>query len=807
MLISLNWIKDFVDVPALPPSEIGRLLTLATAEVEGVKAPGNHLKNIRVVETLETKPHPNAEKLRLVTFRNSEGQTAEVVCGAPNVRPGLKVAYAPIGTKMPNGLVLEAKKIRDVMSHGMLCSKAELGVGDDHDGIWELPSDTPLGRTLGEILGTSEDTIIEIDNKSLTHRPDLWGHYGMAREFATVFKTSLKNPFDANWEKEITKHFTSDKSPISISVDEDSSCLGYFGLSIDGITVSESPDWIKERLTSAGLRPINNMVDIGNYVMLELGMPLHIFDRNKIQGGKLNVSRLKEDSKLKVLTGETVNLRAGDTIISDSSGPVVIAGIIGGESSGVSNETKNIFIETANWRAGELRKLSTRLGIRTDSSQRFEKSLDSALLKRTILRAAGLVLKLYPNAKVIGGLQYAGPEIAPKKITIETSAERISKKLGHEVSKERINEILSSLDFKIASQGNGITVEAPSYRATKDIECEADIVEEIGRIIGYDNIKPTSPLGDIAPIRLSPQLQLHRKVQDFFVLRGQCLEIQTYPMVGAEMLKRAKWPEMNESLKIANALTQEADRMRPSVIPSLLEAVALNQKQYEKFQMFEIGRSYLVDQKNFSSERTWVSFVMFDRAASPFMSGLNLMEELITYCNLPAQIIEPDSKQKNSALPSEWHGAHPIEHQALRVMGKSAGAVFTIHPAVLASYKVRGNGVIGLIDITDVANAAAQKGTKYTPISRFPTSSFDATVVAGERVPAGAVLDAVKKLKRKEIQDVKLVTIFNLPDASKAVSIRCTFGDTEATLTAEKIKELEQVVLVALEKAGYPLRK
>lgn len=807
MLISLNWIKDFVDVPALAPTEIGRLMTLATAEVEGVKAPGNHLKNIRVVETLETKPHPNAEKLRLVTFKNAEGQIAEVVCGAPNVRPGLRVAYAPIGTTMPNGLVLEAKKIRDVMSHGMLCSKAELGVGDDHDGIWELPSDTPLGKTLGEILGTSEDTIIEIDNKSLTHRPDLWGHYGMAREFATVFKSNLKNPFDATWEQEITKKFSSEKSPIALEVETDSSCLGYFGLSIDGITVTESPAWIKERLTAAGLRPINNMVDIGNYVMLELGMPLHIFDRNRIRGSKLNISRLKSDAQLKVLTGESVELKAGDTIISDSEGPVVVAGIIGGEESGVSNDTKNIFIETANWKAGEVRKLSTRLGIRTDSSQRFEKSLDSALLKRTILRAANLVLKLYPEAKIVGGLQYAGPEIAPKKLAIETSAARISKRLGHEVSAERVTEILSSLDFKVSAKGNGISVEVPSYRSTKDINGEADIVEEIGRIIGYDNIKPTSPLGDIAPIRLSPQLQLHRKIQDFFVLRGQSLEINTYPMVGAEMLKRAAWPEMNESLKIANALTQEADRMRPSIIPSLLEAAALNQKHYEKFQMFEIGRSYLSDQKNFSSERTWASFIIFDRENSPFMDALNLMEDLIAYAGIPVQIIEPDSKQRNSALPAEWRGIHPIEHQALRVMGKSAGAVFSVHPAILGNYKVRGNAAIGLIDITDVANAAAQKSFKYTPISKFPTSTFDVTVVAGERVGVGLVLDAVKKLKRKEIQDTKLVTIFALPNQEKAVSIRCTFGDSEATLTAEKIKELEQVVVAGLEKAGYPLRK
>lgn len=806
MLISLNWIRDFVDVPKLPPTEIGKAFTLATAEVEQVIAPGMHLKTIRVVETLETRPHPNAEKLKLVTFKTAEGETKEVVCGAPNVRPGLKVAFAPIGTTMPSGLVLEAKKIRDVVSHGMLCSEAELGLGDNHDGIWELPKDTPLGKTLGELIGAGEDTVLEVDNKSLTHRPDLWGHYGMAREFATVFKTPLKNPFDAAWADGVKKLFSKDSSPIVPVVNPDSACLGYFGLSIDGITVEESPTWIKERLNAAGLRPINNMVDIGNYVMLELGIPLHIFDREKIRGGKIKIERLTADAKLKLLNGEVADLKSGDTVIADGMGPVVVAGIIGGEESGVSTSTKNIFIETANWKAGETRKISTRIGVRTDSSQRYEKSLDSLLLERTILRAASLVLKLCPTAKINGKLEYSGPKLEAKTLIINTSAKNLSRHLGIEVPESRIKEILESLDFKVTGSADKLSVSVPTFRATKDIECEADIVEEIGRIIGFDSITPKAPAGDVAPVRLSPQLLLHRKLQDFFVLHGRALEVQTYPMVGEEMLKRAGWPELNEALVLQNPLSQDADRMRPSIIPSMLEAVALNQKTYERFSFFELGRAYITDVKNFSTERNMVGFAIFDRDKSTFHEVLNIMEDLFTFASIPAQVIAPDPKQKNSVLPSEWRGIHPIEHQAVKVMGKSSGAVFTVHPAVLSNYKVRGNVTIGLLDVTDVAQVAAQKTVKYSPISRFPTSVFDCTVVAKEHTPVGELLDVVRKLKLKEILDSKIVSVFSLPDGQKAVSIRNTFGDAETTLGAEKIKALEMAVLKGLEKAGFPLR-
>ena len=334
MLISLNWINDFSPIPDLSPEKITEDFTLSTAEVEEFTHVNNHLSQIIIAKVDEVRPHPEADRLRLVKFQTGDGQR-EVVCGAPNVRPGITVAYAPIGVTLPNGLTLEARKIRGVLSEGMLCSPDELGVGEDADGIWELPDDAPLGTTLAEFLKSESDIIIDVDNKSLTHRPDLWGHFGIAREFSAIYESELQDRFDETWEKKLEAKCSKDPAPITVSVKSDTSCLGYFGLTVENVQVTESPLWMQQRLTAVGLRPINNMVDIGNYVMLELGIPMHIFDKNKIGDSKIIVRRAKEGQKLAMLDESTAELEPDDTVVADGTKPLVVAGIMGGAESGV----------------------------------------------------------------------------------------------------------------------------------------------------------------------------------------------------------------------------------------------------------------------------------------------------------------------------------------------------------------------------------------------------------------------------------------------------------------------------------------
>lgn len=803
MLISLNWIKDFVEIPNMSPKELGSLFTLATAEVEDVIVKGEALKPILCVEIKSLRPHPDSEKLNLVTFDYGKGQLKEVVCGAPNVRQGLKVPYAPIGTTLPNGMTLEPKKIRGILSDGMLCSETELGLGEGKSGLMELREDVVPGTPLTEYLNLETDIILDVDNKSLTHRPDLWGYLGLAREFAAAHKKELKNRFTADWESHIETHFNKAMAPIKIEVSKDSSCLAYYGLSLDIPRMGETPSWMKNRLEAVGLRSINLVVDISNYVMVELGIPNHIFDRSKIAGDKVIIKKAGQDLSFTTLDEQPRQIIANDTLIFDSERPLVLAGLMGGLDSGVTPDSTKLFLEVANWEAPEVRKTSVRLGLRTDSSQRYEKTLDSNLCYRTLLRLVELINELCPGTAVIGMPEkYVLEEKLSRPLSFAISHSQIISNLGMDISKDTVKDIFERLDFKVHESENVFNVTVPTYRTTKDISCKADLIEEIGRMIGYDNITPVSPLLPVKPIRLSSAKQFHRKVQDFLVHHGKALQVMTYPLTGKDLLQRSMWPVSNEHLVLVNALSVEQDRMRPSLIPSAIEMAAQNQKHFDEFSFFEIGRSYL----DFEKERSQILIGMFSKDKSRFVELENVVEKLMATLNISFNFAGSNPKFPNPLMDSTWSGVHPHEFTNIQIMGKFAGVVNTIHPLVLKNFKMKGFLSIAVIDITDLESREMKDKTKYNPIPKFPSSSCDFTVVMNRELPAASVITALNALKAKELKSKSIVDIFMMNETQKAVSIRTVFEDSEKTLTPEVIKDMEQKVVQVLEKAGFPLR-
>ncbi len=800
MHISLNWIKDFVALPEMSPKELGSRFTLATAEVEDVIVKGANLKPILCVEIKSLKPHPDSDKLNLVTFDYGKGQQKEVVCGAPNVKVGLKVPYAPIGTTLPNGMTLEPKKIRGILSDGMLCSETELGLGEGKGGLMELGSDAIPGTPLPDYLKIPSDIVLDVDNKSLTHRPDLWGYLGLAREFAANHKTPLKNPFTPEWMKKMESQIPQAESPIKVEVNEDSSCLAYLGLAVDNIKMGPTPEWMKTRLETVGMRSINLIVDISNYVMVELGMPNHVFDRDKIKGGKVLIAKASAATKFKTLDDADRDLSPTDTLISDTEKSLVLAGIMGGLNSGVDQTTSKIFIEVANWEAPEVRKTSVRLGLRTDSSQRYEKTLDSNLCQRTLFRLVELILENCPDAKVSGRMEkFVKQDKLSRELTFSITHKEIVTALGMEIPAATIQDIFERLDFKV--KGN-FEVTVPTYRTTKDISCKADLVEEIGRMIGYDNINPVSPMLPVEPVRLSPTKQFHRKVQDFMIMQGKALQVMTYPLTGKDSLTRAHWPSQNDHLVLVNALSVEQDRMRPSLIPSALEVAAQNQKNYDSFSFFELGRSYL----DYEKERSQLLIGYYSKDASRFLELENTVEKLLSYLNVNFAFAPKNEKFTNPLFPANWAGLHPHEFQNIQIMGKFLGGLTTVHPLVLRSFKVKGFLSVAVIDITDLENREMKDKTKYQPISKFPTSSADFTVVMNSDLPSAAVITALNSLKVKEIKSKSIVDVFVLNDTQKAVSIRTIFEDVEKTLSPETIKDCEQKIVQVLEKAGFPLR-
>jgi len=809
MYISLNWIKDFTQIPDINIHDIANDFTMKTAEVESVEHTNSHLKKIFVAQIESIRKHPEADKLNLVTVNYGGKENLEVVCGAPNVKEGLKIPYAPIGVTLPNGLTLEPKKIRGILSSGMLCSETELELGDGSKGLMELSRDAPIGKTILDFLDLGSDTLIEVDNKSLTHRPDLWGMYGIAREFSAIYGETLKDTFNESWRKSLKKNFTKEASPIKPKVIEDSSCLAFWGLSIDGVKVQDSPRWMQERLIAVGLRPINNIVDISNYVMVELGMPLHIYDRHSIASSEIVIERMNKEAKFTTLDEVERVLVPSDTVIRDSEKTLVLAGVMGGLNSGVNEKTTQVFIEVANWKAEEVRKTSTRLGLRTDSSTRYEKSLDSQLTYRTLLRTLELVLSECPKAKVVGSAEYSGNDLSvDSSLNIAIGLDRINAHLGTQLSADRVDSIFKSLGFQVDRHQNDFKVGVPSYRATKDIEGAHDLIEEVGRIIGYDSIENVSPQTLVKPVTLTPYKEIERKVQDFFSIQARALEVMSYPLVGSKLLEKSSWPDKNDELKLVNALTVDADRMRPSLVPNFLEMASLNIKNYANFKSFEWGRIYLEDEKNFSQERNIAGFSIVDKKQNSFSQTLEYAEQFLDFLGLSYQITPRDESRFACELaPKSWSGVHPYECVDVVVRGKSLGCVFSIHPLMLREFKIKGSMSIFMLDLTDFTKTKLNKIFKYKPLAKYPASQFDCSVVMPNATQASEALKVKKKLKIKDLKDIKIVDVFQLNDDKKSVTVRFTFQNSEETLKADLIKSYEESCVKSLVDSGFPLKE
>lgn len=821
MKISMDWIEDFVELPKdISDRELSEQITLGVCEVDDFERKRANLNQVIVAEIIGLEPHPNADKLTLATVNLGHDKTAAVVCGAPNCRSGIKVPYAPTGTVMSGGHILEQKKIRGIISQGMLCAEDELGLSDNHEGLMELDNDSPPGSALSGVLddGDYNDLVLDVDNKSLTHRPDCWGYYGLAREFAVVLEQPFNDRFTEEWAKGLKESISTDggKVPVTLHVDPKSSNRGFLGLSMDRIKVDDSPKWMQRRLIAAGMRPINTVVDISNYVMLETGIPNHIFDRREIRGGKIIVRRAGKEMAFLTLDEQKRIIIDSDTMVCDGERELSIAGVMGGLESSIADDTTEIMIEVANWTDAEIRHTSTRLGLRTDASQRYEKSLDSHQLETCLLRLYELFKELYPGSIALGGIQSDNmPE--QRKLVLESSPERISAVLGRTVSEERFTLILEALGFsvkkipgsKAGADGKGLThrIHVPTWRSTKDIECEADIVEEIGRIIGYETISPVSPRHSIEALRLSPAKIMFRRAQDFLVLKGQALEVMTYPLLGESLLDRADWPLRNENLVLKNALNPEQDRMRPSLIPSLLLSVSNNRKEHENFRIFEYGRSYReLSGSEFSEDLHQIGIAFHSSRENPFMDLADVVEELIPYLGLKGRLISADFTADHPLLPKSWPGSHPHELLDVQILGKSRGIVLSIHPHTAQKFKIKGRTAMALLDLTELMNLKLKNVINFQSLDRYPGSNFDLTVVLPEKSYCADAVAVVNKMKLREIRSVGVLDVFKLDENRKALTLRITFRDSEKTLDADFLKKAEDTIIRQLGKAEFHLR-
>ena len=804
MLLSLNWLKDFVKIPKnITPEDLALRLTMHTVEVEGWNDQHDTFKGVVVGKLLEVEKHPNADRLRL-TKVDIKNEILSIVCGAPNIEVGQLVPVATIGTILPNGLEIKESEIRGEKSYGMLCAEDELGLGKSHEGIMILESSAKIGQDLSKYLKL-DDVVLEIDNKSLSNRSDLWGHYGMAREIGTFYNLALKDYSD------FIKHEIPEiENKLEIKIEDKKLCPRYMALKIKNIKVAESPAWLKERLVAVGLRPINNIVDITNYIMMEIGQPLHAFSAENID--KIVVRLAKKEEHLETLDGKERELDESMLVIADSKNPIAVAGVIGGQASAVTEKTTEIIIEAANFEAVSVRKTAGKLGVRTDASVRFEKSLDPNFAAAALSRAYSLIKEVCPEAEVDSKIA----DISNYEINqgpIKFSFSWLTDKIGQEIPHDKIIEILSGLGFQVEIVEDELSVLVPTWRAAKDISIKEDVLEEIVRIFGYDNVVSAAPLVDLNPPIIFSEQLLERKIKNFLAYGSGLLETYNYSFVGEAQLKKLNIDFVNH-IKLVNPLSDQQSILRQSLVAGLVGNVRTNQFNFDEIGLFEISRVYYNapgndDKKDDDKERLpyqekKVSFILSGKKNTYFADSKGIVE------NLLAEIFSNNWKVEFVSVDDFPAFSDNKKSVRIRVNDRDIGSVITINKNSALASGLKNETVFTEISLTELLalfSVCPQK--KYEAVQKYPAVIRDLAFV----VETGMMYnDLIKEIAsfNNLIYSVELFDSYQgdkIGDDKKSLAFHVIYQSKERTLKAEEIDEIQASLISKLEsKFGAQIR-
>jgi len=580
MYISMNWINDFVDLKGINLEELINRFTLSVAEVEGTIKYGENIKNVITAKIVEIEKIESSDKLRKVKVDNGK-EIVTCVCGAKNIKIGDIVPFAQIGS-MVNGIEIKQVQMAGETSNGMCLSEKELGISEDHSGVMVFDSNTKLGVNVKQLLDI-DDTVFEIDNKSLTNRPDLWGHYGIAREIAALTGRKLKNIEVENLEE------YNNLKEVRAEVEDKEKCYRYTAIEVENITSKKFDINKRIRLYYCGMRSINLLVDLTNYIMLELGQPMHAFDKKLIN--KIKVKSIENDIEFKTLDDVTRKVDKGTLMICNNDEPIAIAGIMGGANSEITDSTNSLVLESANFDSVCIRKSAVELKLRTDASAHYEKSLDPEITDIAIKRYIKLLKENDKDIKISSKLTDIYVNKYPT-IKIKITRQYINSRIGTDLSLNKIKEILSSLEFEIEENGEILTVKVPSFRATKDISIKADLVEEIARIYGYDNIEPQTKNQPLRIVEIDDEKKTENTIKDLLAIKYGLSEIHTYIWYDRKKNKELNLEVNENNIKLANSLNANFNVLRESMIPSLLYTLSENIKYYPNVNIFECGRTF-----------------------------------------------------------------------------------------------------------------------------------------------------------------------------------------------------------------------
>lgn len=763
MKFSYNQIAEMVEGLDAPARTLMRLITMKTAECEGIENVGELLGQAVSARVLGVEEIAGSHNRKAVVGTAKYGPKV-IVCGAPNCVAGMTTAYVP----------LPPKQIDGVESDGMLASAAELGINRDHSGIVEWTPDERL----------RPDTIIEVDNKSLTHRPDLWGQYGMAREVAAILHKTLRDPVQP-------ATFPKARAGVQVHIADYDLCPRYSALVFDNVKVGPSPLWLQYRLEAIGLNSINNIVDVTNYIMSELAQPMHAFDAAKLHGHTIFVRPAREGESITALNGERYDLAPANLVIADEQGPVAIAGVIGGLDSAIDENTARIVLESACFQAASVRKTSSTLKLRTDASMRFEKAQDPVNTLRGLERAVELLAEVSPGIRLVGGLADVRAERPPAP-PIALPLEWVARKLGRPVEEGEVRSILQSLGFGVNASTDGVLwVTVPTWRATKDVSIKDDLVEEVGRMVGYDSITPRAPLVASAPPPRDPEREYQRQVRRLVAAQG-FTEVSNYSFISEEAAREFQMPP-EEHVRVANPIASYQTLMRRSLLPGIRANVVENSKHSGSFRLFEIGREVHRRDSGLPDEIPHLAAVIYAREGD---GAAGLFEaKRLAECVMPGCTVRPAE-----ARPFE----HPERAATIEWRGETVGRLFEFHPSM---------GIPGRAAVLDVNLAASERldkvEKKYQPLRRFPTSAFDLSVVAAVREPVGEIERRLAELAGPDLVSIEFVRQYvgaPLPEDRKSVSYRMTVGAGDRTLSSEDVGIVRGRVIEGMQAAGYELR-
>ncbi len=782
MKFSEQWLREWVN-PEISSQALMDQITMAGLEVDGAEPVAESFEGVIVAEVTECEQHPDADKLRVCQV-NTGTETVQIVCGAPNARAGIKVALATVGGVLPGDFKIKKAKLRQVESHGMLCSEKELGLSDNHEGIMELADDAPVGEDLRVVLGLN-DLAIEVD---LTpNRADCLSIAGLAREVGVLNQTPVTAP-----DIQAVAAVHDDTFPVAL--EDTQGCPRYAGRVLNNVNVAaQTPVWMVERLRRSGIRSIDPVVDVTNYVMLELGQPLHGFDLDRLKDG-IVVRRAKSGEKLELLDGQIIDLSENVLLITDGSGPLAMAGVMGGEQSGVNADTKRVFLESAFFAPIEIAGRARQFGLHTDASHRFERGVDPRLQEKAVERATQLLVDICgaePGPLVVE----EDASQVPVAASIELSAATVASSLGLTIEPTEIERILTGLGFELSAKGEGAwVVTAPSWRF--DMAIEADLIEEIARIYGYNRLPVTVPKAALGPRGRAEQNTSTEVLVDRLASLGY-QEAITYSFVEPG-LQAAMFPK-EHGIELANPISADMAVMRVSLWPGLLKAVSHNlNRQQDRVRLFETGLRFRAT--NNGTEQ--VPMLAGIATGSRLPKGWYETGEALDFFDVKGDIEQVLGLIKGVGfefVPGQHSALHPGQCARIERDGKLVGYIGALHPNLARQLEIKQPCFLFEIQLDKVLKS---KLPSFSSLSRFPASTRDLAVVVDEDTPVSELMNSVREKAGGDLESLTLFDIYRgkgIDSQRKSVALGLTWQNASRTLTDDEINNLMDSIITTLQ--------